>query len=66
VLRGGTLEFAKKVGLSFVRAFAASLIVLLPGILAAPDLSAAKGLAVAALIAAVTAGIRAIQHFFEQ
>ena len=56
--------FVKKIGLSFVRAFAASFIVLVPGILAAPSFSAAKALAIAAVIGAVTAGIRAIQHFF--
>lgn len=48
---------------SFVRAFLGSLIVLLPGIMNAPDLSTAKGLATAAMIAAVTAGVRAIQGF---
>src|SRR4051794_29283789 len=53
---------AKRVALSFVRAFVGSFIVLVPGILAAPDLSAAKALAVAAVIGAVTAGIRAVQE----
>lgn len=54
---------AKRVALSFVRAFVGSLIVLIPGILAAPDLTAAKALAVAALIGAVTAGVKAVQEF---
>jgi hypothetical protein len=59
------MKFAEKVGLSFARAFVASLVLLVPGILNAPDLGAAKGLALAALIAAATAGVRAIQFYFE-
>lgn len=46
---------------SFARAFLASLLVLVPGVLNAPNLSEGKALAVAALIAAVTAGVRALQ-----
>jgi hypothetical protein len=48
---------------SFARAFLGSLLVLLPGVLSAPDFSTGKGLFVAALIAAVTAGVRALQGF---
>ena len=54
---------AKRVALSFVRAFVGSLIILLPGILAAPDFSAAKALSISALIAAATAGVKAVQEF---
>lgn len=53
----------KRVALSFVRAFVGAFIILAPGILAAPDLTAAKAAIVAAFIAAVTAGFRAIQAF---
>jgi hypothetical protein len=49
---------------SALRAFVGAIIVLLPGILNAPDLSTAKGLATAALIAGVTAVVRALQGFF--
>lgn len=52
-----------KIADSFTRAFLGSLIVLLPGVLNAPDLSTAKGLGTAAIIGAFTAGIRAIQGF---
>jgi hypothetical protein len=55
---------AKQVVLSFVRAFVGSLIVLVPGILAAPDFSTAKALGIAAVIAAFTAGLRAVQALF--
>lgn len=57
--------FLKKVALSFVRAFVGSLLVLIPGVLASPDFSSGKASAIAALIAAATAGVRALQFFFE-
>jgi hypothetical protein len=44
------------------RAFLASLVILLPGILAAPDFSTAKALTIAALIAAAAAAVRVVQH----
>lgn len=50
-------------GRSFLRAFAAALIVLAPGILSAPTIRGAELLAVAALGAAIAAGIRAIQAY---
>ncbi len=53
-------------GRSFLRAFGASLIVFLPGLLKAPDVNAAKALAIAAGIASLTAGLRAIQDFVPQ
>lgn len=58
------MDFWKKVVLSFLRAFVASLIITVPGILSSPDFSAGKALGISALIGGVTAGIRAIQHFF--
>lgn len=47
--------------LSFVRAFLATLIVLLPGVAMAPNFNLAKAAAIAALVAAVTSGLRAVQ-----
>lgn len=50
-------------GRSFLRAFGAALIVLIPGILAAPSLHNATLIGAAALLASVAAGIRAIQAY---
>lgn len=50
-------------GRSFLRAFGAALIVLIPGILAAPSLHNATLIAAAALLASVAGGIRAIQAY---
>lgn len=50
-------------GRSFLRAFVASLIVFLPGLLTAPDLHGAIGLGISALIASISAGLRAIQTY---
>lgn len=47
-------------GLSFLRAFGASLIVLGPGILAAPDLDRMRLLGWAALAASLAAGLKAV------
>jgi hypothetical protein len=49
---------------SFARAFIGTLVTLLPGVLNAPDLGTAKSLAVAALVGAVTAGVRVVQGLF--
>lgn len=57
--------FLKRVAMSFLRAFGASLIVFLTGLLTAPDWSFSKGAAVSALVGAVTAGLRAVQHVVE-
>lgn len=58
----GTAEqLALKLLLSFARAFVAALVVGLAGVAAVPDLSAAKALVVAAVVAAITAGLRAVQ-----
>lgn len=48
-------------GDSFVQAFVASLLVTLIGILGAPDLNTARALAVAGIIGALNAGVRALQ-----
>jgi hypothetical protein len=48
---------------SFARAFIGVLVVLLPGALEAPNLGEARALLVAAIVAAVTAGVRALQGF---
>ncbi len=53
-------------GRTFLKAFGASVIVLAPGVLSAPDLNNAYGLGVAALFASVAAGVRAIQVFVPQ
>ena len=54
----------KKVGLSFVRAFVGTFIAGLVGVLAVPDWEAGKAALVALSVAALTAGIRAIQAWF--
>jgi hypothetical protein len=53
-------------GRSFLRPFIGSLLVLLPGVLAAPDTGTMTGLALAALIASVAAGLKAVQVFVPQ
>jgi hypothetical protein len=58
---GNAEQLGLKLLLSFVRAFVGALIVLVPGILAAPDFSTEKALAIAALVAAFAAGLRALQ-----
>jgi hypothetical protein len=57
--------FLKRVALSFVRAFAASLLTFLIGIATAPEWTFSKAAAVSALVGAITAGLRAIQHVLE-
>lgn len=56
--------FAKKVLFSFVRAFLGAFLVLVPGVLAAPNWTAGKAALVAAVVASATAGVRALQVFF--
>lgn len=51
----------EKAGASFLRAFFASLLVLAPGLLSAPDLNGAKLVAVAALFSSVAAGLKTLQ-----
>lgn len=60
------LVLLSEAGRSFLRAFAASLLILLPGVLSAPNLNGATGLGIAALIASVAAGLKAIQVFVPQ
>ena len=50
-------------GRSFLRAFAGTLLVFIPGVLAAPNLGATRGLALAATVASLAAGLKAIQVF---
>ena len=56
-------QLFSEVGRAFIRAFVASLVTFLVGILAAPNLVDALALAVAALIASVDAGFKAVQVF---
>lgn len=47
------------------QAFAGSVIVLLPGILSAPNLNNAKALAVSAIVAGISAGISALKTYIK-
>jgi hypothetical protein len=58
---GNAERIGLKLVLSFVRAFVAAFIVLVPGILAAPDFNAGKAAAIAALVGALAAAARAVQ-----
>jgi hypothetical protein len=60
------LILLSEAGRSFLRAFLGSLIVLAPGILAAPDMHGAVLLGTAALVASIAAGLKAIQVFIPQ
>ena len=53
-------------GRSFLRAFAASLILFLPGFVSAPNLDQSYALGVSALVASIAAGLRALQDFVPQ
>lgn len=53
-------------GTAFLRAFAASIVILAAGVLAAPNLDQAVALGIAALIASLAAGLRAVQIFVPQ
>jgi hypothetical protein len=57
--------FVKKVALSFARAFLAAFAVGAVGIASSPDFSAAKAALIALVIAALTAGLRAVQAIVE-
>lgn len=59
-------KILERAGASFLRAWVAALIVLLSGILAAPNLTAAYDLGLAALGASIAAGCRALQVFVPQ
>ena len=56
----------EKAGLSALRAFIGSIIIFAPGVLAAPDLSQAYLLGVAALVASIAAALKALQVFAPQ
>lgn len=58
---GGTERLLLKLVLSFVRAFVGAFVVLVPGILSAPDFNTAKAAAIAAVVGAFTAAVRALQ-----
>lgn len=51
---------------AFLRAFGVTFLLAVTGILAAPNLDAAVALSVAALVASIAAGLRAIQVFIPQ
>jgi hypothetical protein len=53
-------------GREFLRAFGASLVVLIPGVLSAPDLNQSYALGVAALFASLAAAVKAVQVFVPQ
>ncbi len=53
-------------GRAFIGAFAASVVVLSTGVLAAPNLNEAFALGVAALFASVAAGVKVLQEFVPQ
>ena len=53
-------------GREFLRAFGAALIILAPGVLAAPNLNQMFLLGVAALASAIAAGLKAVQAFVPQ
>lgn len=53
-------------GRSFLRAFGAALVVFLPDLARAPDVSTAKSIAIAAGAASLAAGLRALQDFVPQ
>lgn len=57
-----TKDFAKKLAYSFARAFIGAFLAGLTGLLAVPDWNAGKAAAVALVVAALTAGVRAVQH----
>lgn len=52
----------KRVAWTFVQAFLATLLILAPGILNAPNMDEAKALGLAALVAAIAAGLSAIKN----
>lgn len=56
-------KLLQEAGREFLKAFGASLVILLPGVLAATNLDQAYALGVSALIASVAAGVKAVQVF---
>lgn len=60
------LHLLSEAGRAFLRAFGAAFIVLVPGILAAPNMSVTLSLSAAALVACLSAGLKAVQLFVPQ
>lgn len=58
--------FLKRIALSFLRAFGASLLTFAIGLAQAPNWSFSRAAGLAALVGALTAGLRAAQHALEQ
>jgi len=59
-------DLLSAMGRAFLRAFVASGVVLAVGVLSAPNLDAMLSLSVAALIASLSAGLKAVQVFVPQ
>lgn len=59
-------DLLSAMGRAFLRAFFASGVVLAVGVLSAPNLDAMLSLGVAALIASISAGLKAVQVFVPQ
>lgn len=57
--------FVKKVALSFARAFLATFIVGAAGVASSPNFTTAKAALIALVVAAITAGLRAVQALVE-
>lgn len=57
-----TTDFLKKLALSFARAFVGAFIAGVTGLLTVPDWNTGKAALVALVVAALTAGVRAVQH----
>lgn len=56
-------KLLQEAGREFLKAFGASLVILMPGVLAATNLDQAYALGVSALVASVAAGVKAVQVF---
>lgn len=65
-MRGFIKTPVGRIVLSAVKAFLAAFIVLVPGILAAPDFATGKAAAIAALVAALDAAFKAVQIAVEK
>jgi hypothetical protein len=52
----------KRVGWTFLFAFGATLVTMAPGVLQAPNLKTGRALAVAAIVAAISAGASAVKN----
>ena len=59
-----TLDDLKRVAWTAAQAFIGAVLVLAPGVFAAPNFEAAKALAVAALVAGLAAALSALKNLF--